>query len=80
MKTVTANALVPKSAWQRQALGDLRHRSMKGGVETSCLRCIGEAHADRFNRGDLCGQMQRCKRDQGSDSSQSEAVIRAGAV
>ncbi len=67
MKTVTANALVPKGAGQRQALGDFRHRSMKGGIKTSCLRCIGEAQADRFDPCDLCGQMQRRERDEGSE-------------
>ena len=42
MKTVAANAFVPKGTRQREALRYFRHRAVKSSVEASDLRQVGE--------------------------------------
>ena len=53
---------------------------MKSGIEASYLGYIGEAQAHGFNPGDLCRQMQRRKRDQGSELLAERIGYPSGAV
>jgi hypothetical protein len=66
VKTVAANAFVPKSARQREALRHFRHRAMKSSVDAGDLRQARKVGSDRFNTSYLVRQMQRCEGDQTS--------------
>jgi hypothetical protein len=63
MKAVAPYSEIPELARHRKTCRDFGQRTVKSGVEAHDLRELGEARANRLDRRNFTGQMQRHERN-----------------
>jgi hypothetical protein len=80
VEPVPADAAVPERGRQRQALRDLRHPPVEGGVEAGHLGHPGDPLGRRLQRGDLGREVQRRERHEGTELGEQAVVDQRRAI